>query len=77
MKQATIQLETLTCPSCIQKINNAVKSLEGVDLESVNIMFNASRVKLNYDNNKLSLNDISNSITKLGYDVLKTKEKDL
>lgn len=77
MKQATLQLETLTCPSCIQKINNAVKSLNGVDIASVNVMFNASRVKLNYDNNKLALDDISNSITKLGYDVLKTKEKDL
>jgi copper chaperone CopZ len=30
MKQATIQLETLTCPSCMQKIENAVKSLDGV-----------------------------------------------
>jgi len=40
MQKATIQLETLTCPSCIQKIENAVKSLEGVDKESVNVLFN-------------------------------------
>ncbi len=28
---ATIQLETLTCPSCIQKIEGAVKGLDGID----------------------------------------------
>ena len=28
MKKTTIQLETLTCPSCLQKINNAVKGLD-------------------------------------------------
>lgn len=37
MHKATIQLETLACPSCLQKIDNAVKSLKGVDKESVNV----------------------------------------
>lgn len=55
MKKATIQLETLTCPSCIQKIDNAVKSLEGVDKESVNVLFNSSKVKLNFDDEKISV----------------------
>lgn len=31
MKSVTIQLETLTCPSCVQKIEVALKGLEGVD----------------------------------------------
>ena len=35
MQKATIQLETLTCPSCVQKIDSAVKSLKGVEKESV------------------------------------------
>ncbi|WP_456085605.1 heavy-metal-associated domain-containing protein [Lentibacillus cibarius] len=35
MQKATIQLETLSCPSCIQKINHAVKKLEGVNPNSV------------------------------------------
>ena len=33
MQQASIQLETLACPSCMQKIENGVKALEGVDKE--------------------------------------------
>lgn len=73
MKKATIQLETLTCPSCLQKIDNAVKSLEGVDKESVNVLFNSSKVKLNFDDEKLSIDQIENAITALGYEVKKTQ----
>lgn len=75
MKKATIQLETLTCPSCLQKIDNAVKSLEGVDKESVNVLFNSSKVKLNFDDEKISLEKIANAITALGYEVKKSQVK--
>lgn len=73
MKKVTIQLETLTCPSCLQKIDNAVKSLEGVDRESVNVLFNSSKVKLNFDDDKLSIEKIENAITALGYEVKKSQ----
>ncbi|HLW09343.1 MAG TPA: heavy-metal-associated domain-containing protein [Fermentimonas sp.] len=75
MKEATIQLETLTCPSCIQKIEGAMKKLEGVDKDSVKVMFNASRVKANFDEEKLTIEDIENAITKMGYGVEKSKVK--
>ena len=42
-EKATIQLETLVCPSCSQKINNGVKALDGIDKESVNVSFNTSK----------------------------------
>ncbi|MGI6550182.1 MAG: heavy-metal-associated domain-containing protein [Syntrophomonadales bacterium] len=73
MQKATIQLETLTCPSCMQKINNAVKSLNGVDKESVNVLFNSSKVKLDFDDEKLSVKEIENAITALGYEVKKSQ----
>lgn len=73
MQKATIQLETLTCPSCIQKIENAVKSLEGVDKESVNVLFNSSKVKLDFDEEKLSIETIENAIAALGYEVKKSQ----
>ena len=31
MKNITIQMEALGCPSCMVKIENAVRSLKGVD----------------------------------------------
>ncbi len=75
MKKATIQLETLTCPSCMQKIDNAVKSLEGVDKESVNVLFNSSKVKIDFDDEKLSIEKIEKAITSLGYEVKKSQVK--
>jgi copper chaperone CopZ len=73
--KATIQLETLTCPSCMQKIENGVKSLEGVNKESVKVLFNSSKVRAEFDDEKVSIKDIENSIDKLGYEVLKSQVK--
>ena len=75
MHKATIQLGTLTCPSCVQKIDKAVKSLDGVDKESVNVLFNSSKVKLNFDSEKISMEKIENAITVLGYEVKKSQVK--
>lgn len=77
MQKATIQLETLTCPSCLQKIDKAVKALEGVDKESVEVLFNSSKVKVNYDEEKTSIEEIEKAITALGYEVLKSRIKAL
>jgi copper chaperone len=75
MKTATIQLETLTCPSCMQKIEGAIKNLDGVAKDTVNVMFNSSKVKLEFDEDKIALEDITNAIIKVGYEVKSTKSK--
>ena len=77
MQKATIQLETLTCPSCMQKIENGVKSLGGIDKDSLNVSFNSSKVKVNFDDEKVSIKDIENSIDKMGYEVKKSQVKSL
>ena len=58
MQKATIQLETLTCPSCMQKIENGVKSLDGVDKKNIKVLFNSSKVRVEYDDEKVSIKDI-------------------
>lgn len=73
MKTATIQLETLSCPSCIQKIEGAMKTFEGVDQKTVKVMFNASKLKVSFDQEKVSIEDIEKSITRMGYGVEKSK----
>lgn len=75
MQKATIQLETLTCPSCMQKIENGVKSLDGVSKESLKVLFNSSKVRVEFDDEKVSIEDIENAIDKLGYEVLKSQVK--
>ena len=76
MKKATIQLGTLTCPSCAKKIENATKSLNGVEKESVKVLFNSSKVKFDFDDEKLSIQDVEKAITALGYEVKKSQVKD-
>ncbi|HHX31435.1 MAG TPA: heavy-metal-associated domain-containing protein [Bacteroidales bacterium] len=75
MKTVTIQLEALTCPSCIQKIEGAMKKIDGVDRDTVKVMFNASRVKANFESDKTTLEEIEKTITRMGYTVEKSKVK--
>lgn len=75
MQQANIQLETLTCPSCLQKIENGVGKLNGIDKDSLKVMFNASRVKVDFDGDALSIEEIEKSIQDLGYEVKRSRVK--
>lgn len=77
MKKATIQLEALTCPSCVQKVENATKSLDGVNKESVKVLFNSSKVKFDFDEEKVAIEDVEKAITVMGYDVKKSLVKDI
>jgi copper chaperone CopZ len=47
-----------------------------VDTQSVNVLFNSSKVKLNFDDDKVSIEDVENAIDKLGYEVKKSQVKD-
>ena len=75
MQKANIQLETLTCPSCLQKIENAVGGLNGIDKDSLKVMFNASRVKVDFDGNAISIEEIEKAIQNLGYEVKRSRVK--
>ncbi|HIS28115.1 MAG TPA: heavy-metal-associated domain-containing protein [Candidatus Avamphibacillus intestinigallinarum] len=75
MKKAVIQLETLSCPSCLQKIENAVKGLNGVQQESLRVLFNASKVKVEFDSNIITIEHIEKAIEDLGYPVVKSNVK--
>ena len=75
MQKATIQLETLSCPSCLQKIENAMKGLNGIDKDSVKVLFNPSKVKVDFDSASLSIETIEKAIQDLGYPVIKSKVK--
>ncbi len=77
MQKATIHLDTLTCPSCAMKIENATKSLDGVEKESVKVLFNSSKLKFDFDDEKVKVEDVENAITKLGYQVIKSQVKAL
>ncbi|NLO36284.1 MAG: heavy-metal-associated domain-containing protein [Clostridiaceae bacterium] len=75
MSKATIQLSALTCPSCVLKIDNAVKAIPGVARDSVKVLFNASKVKFDFDEAVVSIAAVEKAITALGYEVLKSQVK--
>ncbi len=59
----------------MQKIEGALKSLGGIDKDSAKVLFNSSKVKLEFDEDKVSIEEIEGAINKVGYDVLKSKVK--
>ncbi len=71
MKNVTLQLEQLTCPSCVKKIENALSSQHGV--EEVKILFSSSKVKVSYDENQLDADTIEKVVSSLGFEVLSKK----
>lgn len=75
MKSANIQLETLVCPSCSQKIEGAVKKLDGIDQDSLKVSFASSKLKVDFDEEKVSIEHIEEAIQKVGFEVIKSRVK--
>ena len=73
MQKAMIQLEALSCPSCLQKIEKAVTGLEGIEKDSVKVMFNASKVKADFNADTIAIEQIEKAIEDLGYPIIKSK----
>ena len=71
MSKGIYQLEPLTCPSCIKKIESTLNKVAGV--ESVKVLFNSSKVKTEFDESTVKADTIKETIQKLGYPVLSTK----
>lgn len=67
MTKVNIQLEPVSCPSCINKIENRLNKEDG--LENVKVLFNSSKVKADMDETKISLQEVVNIIEQLGYQV--------
>ncbi len=71
MTTKTYQLATLTCPSCVAKIEGMLKKTTGV--KESEVLFNTSRVRVSFDENILDAETIRTNITKLGFQVLSVK----
>ena len=75
MKSANIQLETLVCPSCTQKIEAALKNIDGIDQDSLKLSFSSSKVKFDFDDNATSIEAIEKAINRVGFEVIKSRVK--
>lgn len=70
MDYTTLQLEKLTCPSCMQKITDTINELKGV--ENTKVLFDRSKARVFFDGALISEKEIIDEIIKLGYDAKKT-----
>lgn len=68
-----MQLDELSCPSCLQKIEAGVGQLTGVNVTKV--LFNASKVKVDFDENLVNQDKLVDTVTNLGYEVKGVKVK--
>lgn len=66
-----MQLETLTCPTCMKKIEGTLGKTEGV--EKAKVLFNTSKAKVEFDETKVSADQLKQKIEKLGYEVKNVK----
>lgn len=71
MSKALLKLETLTCPSCKLKIEDFLVGLEGV--KAVDVLFNTSKVRVEFDNQVLDAKKLTDRIQDLGYQIKSTK----
>lgn len=71
MTKVEFQLEPLTCPSCVKKIESTISKTDGVG--TAKVMFNSSKVKAEFDESKIDSEKIKKIIIKLGYSVLGSK----
>ncbi|MDO5457626.1 MAG: heavy metal-associated domain-containing protein [Atopococcus tabaci] len=67
MGKAVIQLETLTCPSCKLKIEDFLVEQEGV--RAVDVLFNTSKLRVEFDNQAWGADALAATVEKLGYEV--------
>ncbi|MFC6200592.1 heavy-metal-associated domain-containing protein [Lactiplantibacillus nangangensis] len=73
MTKAIMQLDTLTCPSCMTKIQKALEKQPGV--QAVKVLFNASKVKVSFDETATTAETLADVVTELGYTVKQLKVK--
>ena len=64
-KKTTLRSQDLNCPSCVPKIERALKRLDGVSDASVH--FSTGRIVVEHDPEKSSRKDIVDAIGKVGY----------
>lgn len=67
LKTVKFQLETLTCPSCISKIEGVLNKEPGV--EKSKVLFNSSKVKVKYDEDEVSSERLEQLIEEVGYPI--------
>ncbi len=63
MTSLTLSISGMTCGHCVAAVSNALKSVEGVQVEDVRI----GTAKVQYDESKVSAAHLAQLVTEEGY----------
>lgn len=63
MTSLTLSISGMTCGHCVAAVSNALKSVEGVQVEDVRI----GTAKVRYDESKVSAAHLAQLVTEEGY----------
>lgn len=66
MKEVTLPIEGMTCAACSTRIEKVLNKMDGVDAK---VNLTTEKASIQYDSDKVSIEDISQRIDKLGYKV--------
>jgi copper chaperone CopZ len=64
--KSILRSQELTCPSCVAKIEKALKGINGV--EDAKVFFNTGRIEVNYDPETVSSDDLVKTVRSVGYE---------
>ncbi|MGE7601557.1 copper chaperone CopZ [Peribacillus sp. NPDC097675] len=67
MEKVTLNVSGMSCGHCVNAVESNVGKLTGV--ESVKVQLESGKVEVNFDKEKVSLEEIKETIDDQGYDV--------
>jgi copper chaperone len=68
--KTTLRSQELSCPSCVAKIEKALKGMKGVS--EAKVYFNSGRIEIEHDHEKASPDDLINKVRSVGYEARKS-----
>ena len=72
MTQKTLKVEGMTCQHCVKTITDELNGQSGV--YKVEVQLDKREVKIEYDEEKTTLKQVSSRIVGLGFELLKEKK---
>jgi copper chaperone CopZ len=61
-----LRSQELSCPSCVAKIEKALKALDGV--EAAKVHFNTGRIEVQHDSNRVNAEALVKAVRSAGYE---------
>jgi copper chaperone len=66
MKKTLLRSQELSCPSCVAKIEKALKTLDGV--AEAKVYFNSGKIEVQHDPQKVEEQELVQAVKSVGYD---------